>query len=1056
MAPAIRQADHVLALIEGELDPAISAEELFRFSLTGADALRMRAVARLVQDDALFTRASENPDTLDSLSAEQARLALAEARFLRLPERRRQALLQAHAKAHEAFRQQRDRQQSATQELDRLTRELAGLRAFLAGEAVNPDFLKVNPLAASGDTAEMAVLGGPAPEDAAEPAADAPAAQRMAWLRDQIILAKRRIFQLPRERLAALEESAGLSSGAADAIAFAQAELDDVRLELSNAEQAAINAANEQERLIASERARLLQTSQAQAQFRSELARSTGEAASIIDDALSWRRRGLEAAAAGNDNASQLYDDLVVELARIRQRLRQALDTPEYPPLSALRPPAIDRALPDNAPETLELRRQVQELERGWKNLQDAYANRLWERRNALRDAMNLLNEARLALLPSLTSRERSRVTGFGAEGVAQVRREISEIVLELRFSVQSWRRTLSEILTRIMSPSPAFVLSMLRIAMILIFFAWWRRRGDGLLARAQADAATRRPRTMARSLQTAALRNWREIRAPLDWLILAILLWWLWPEELAIESMVFVWIVLFWSLVTVTLVRLVNELAKGRTHEDPRASLRWKSLKLIAGSLLAIGLLLNLTQASVGRGAIHNWVSTIAWLLVPVVALLLAHWWRQRIVALAEAEAGESMLLRWMARDPGGITGLLGRIAVGLLLLAKGVRAIISRRLRDMALVREMLDQRARIVAERRVAEDKASGRFRRLPPEITAAFDPHRPPSKLRVGDERPGHALLPEIPPGSLTLVVGERGLGKSSYLRDLAEKSSKDSRIVAMQAPPANPAEFLDDLAAATRPGVKGGAAQEQVFVTVDDIQRLIVPAIGGLNIIERLVALARTSGPNCRWVFSISQESWRFLQRARNDRILFDTVISLPHWSAGELRALIERRTAQAKLSPDFSAMTDDGIFEFGEDVSATERRKRGYFERLTDYASGNPAIALDYWRQSLFVDSISEQVTVRTFDTPPVESLSALPMSALFVLRAMVQMDLVSKETIRTSTDLSDMLVSDALRRLERLGTITCDQGTCRISLHWWIEVVRLLARQNLIVREKR
>ncbi|MED5545412.1 MAG: hypothetical protein VYD90_09190 [Pseudomonadota bacterium] len=1054
VAPAAQRAARIQALLAGNLDPAVDAHDLFGASLIGQDTPRLRLVARMVEDRDFYARAARDPAALDGLPPAQAQLALAEAAFLRLSDQRRRTLLASHEKAHRSFREAAAEKSSQAQELTRLKTELAALEAFLKGEAVPPGALDINLLDAANNTGQMALLRDTEIPDEAEPAEDASPALRIAWLKDQVALARRTIFRLPPDRLVQLAAASGVSSRSAQEVAQADARLKNANTRLDKAEQDARDAASEHERLVASERARLLKTEQAQAKFRADLVRGSASPDTVGDNALAWRRRALEAAEAGPATADALYPELVAELTKVRGELQAALEASEALSTPGLIPPALDRALSSDAPETRALETHRAALERDAALLTEAHAQRLWQQRSALREAMNLMNGARITLLHALSGSMRGRVTGFGPEGVAQVRREVFEIVLELRFNLQAWRHTASDLLARVTSPSPAFVLAVLRLMLIAMAFAWWRRRGDALLARAQMEAALKRPRTVLRSLQSAALQHWRCVRAPLDWLLLACVLWWLWPEDLALAGLRFLWIVVFWSLATVVTVRLVNELARGRGQDDPRAALRWKSLRLIAGSLLAIGLMLNLTRASVGEGAIYNWVVTIAWLLVPVVAVLLARWWRARIVSLAAADAGDSALLRWIARDPGGVTGVAGRIAVGVLLLAKGVRAVIARRVRDVALVREMLEQRARIAAERQVAEDKASGRFHRLPPETLAVFDPHRPPSTLRLGTERPGHLPMPPVPAGSLTLFVGERGLGKSSYLRDLARQSGKDMRHVHLEVPPCPPADWVERLPDQLAQESTGAAP---LFITIDDIQRLITPAIGGLATLDRLIGQARHSCEDGHaWVFAISDAAWRFLQRARSERILFDAIHTLPVWTADELRALIERRSTQAGIAPDFSAMVDDGVFEFGEDVSVTERRKRGYFERLAEHVGGNPAIALDYWRRSLFVEAVTGTVTVRTFDTPPTESLAALPMPALFVLRVLLQMDFADKAAIHASTDLSDMQISDALRRLERMGAVTQMPPGYQIALNWWTTVARLLARQNLIVRETR
>ncbi len=66
-----------------------------------------------------------------------------------------------------------------------------------------------------------------------------------------------------------------------------------------------------------------------------------------------------------------------------------------------------------------------------------------------------------------------------------------------------------------------------------------------------------------------------------------------------------------------------------------------------------------------------------------------------------------------------------------------------------------------------------------------------------------------------------------------------------------------------------------------------------------------------------------------------------------------------------------------------------------------------------------------------------------------------MQMDIATVEHISRCTDLPAHTVADALRSLERIGVITSGAEGYQVTLKWWLEVYRLLARRNLIVREK-
>ncbi|TYC86687.1 hypothetical protein [Novosphingobium sp. BW1] len=307
MAPAAQRAARIQALLTGNLDPAVDAHDLFGASLIGQDTARLRFVARMVEGRDFYQRAARDPAALEGLPPPQAQLALAEAAFLRLSDQRRRTLLESHAKAHRSFRESAEEMSSQAQELKRLNAELTALHAFLKGEAVPPGALDINLLDAASNAGQMALLRDTKIPDEDEPAENASPALRIAWLKDQVALARRTIFRLPPDRLAQLAAASGISSRSAQEVAQADARLKNTNTRLSKAEQDARVAASEHERLVASERARLIKTEQTQAKFRADLVRDIASPDTIGDNALAWRRRTFEAAKAGPAAADALY-----------------------------------------------------------------------------------------------------------------------------------------------------------------------------------------------------------------------------------------------------------------------------------------------------------------------------------------------------------------------------------------------------------------------------------------------------------------------------------------------------------------------------------------------------------------------------------------------------------------------------------------------------------------------------------------------------------------------------------------------------------------------------
>lgn len=1070
-------ARQISALTEGTLDPAIDAAELFSFDLLGSSAARTRAVIRLVSDDDFFALASDDPSALDPLPRSSAQLALQQAGFLRLPKAQRDDILSGHRQKAEAARSRAQQQDRQSARIAALQAELAGLQDFLAGQPSSLTSLEIELLDGAGGATLSSRLSAMSADRGAQedaPAADAPgpnasAQDRMRWLQSQIDAAKMRILNLPPDELRELLQSSGMSTGVAAGIADADAALQQVRSRLNAAEIEAAQARDEQTRVLTAENARLLSVESAQAQRRADLARMRADVSVITDNTLGWRRRVDELIA--NDattpaDIDRMYGELVTALSQTRADLGQALDEGYNFTTQGIIPAPIDPVLEAQLADSQNLGQRYEGLLREADLIREEFIRILWERRGALHGGMILMNEGRLAMIPLLSASKKSQILGFGDQGIAQAGREVDQIALNTYFYVKNWRSLLDETLGPFLHPTPRFVFELFWIVLLVLAFRYWRRHGDIVLGRMYRSLDGKRPRSFSIVLRMRLVDYMRRVRRAFDWLVFALLLNWLWPTELPLVGDNLLWLVVLWSLVTVLLLRLANELAKGDAAKDPRATLRWNSLRLVGGAILAVGLVLRLSDELVGEGTIYSWVSSLAWLLVPVIALILAHWWRERITALAASEASKSAFMAWVSREPGGIAGMLARVLAGALVLLEGAKAAINRRLSDLTLVKELFEVRARAAAARQVAEDKASGRYHDLPAEVQAALNPHRPPAREAGQRTWPGGLVVENIRPGTIAAILGERGLGKSALLHDLVSQAQGYETVIPVTV--GGSGGGFDEVAAAlgSQLGLAEGGYDEEAIgaalkasgkpclIAIDDIQRLIVPAIGGLSDFDRLINIAKASGPHCAWIFTIDLAAWDYLSRARSDRIIFDTVIRLPVWPLEDLRALIERRTQQAGIKPDFTTLADAGAITYGADLTVLERKKLGYFERLSDYAEGNPAVALEYWRRSLFMTQGEDRITVRTFDAPDTARAMTLPRTAPYVLRTIMQMEIADVSAIASSTDYPAIEITDALRGLERMGVVAQAGGGYKVSLYWWLEVTRLLARQNLIVRK--
>lgn len=224
-------------------------------------------------------------------------------------------------------------------------------------------------------------------------------------------------------------------------------------------------------------------------------------------------------------------------------------------------------------------------------------------------------------------------------------------------------------------------------------------------------------------------------------------------------------------------------------------------------------------------------------------------------------------------------------------------------------------------------------------------------------------------------------------------------------------------------------------------------------VGGLGDLIRITNLLRRSKQNHRVVMAIEKASWRFVDRARGERLLFDWVSFLPRWNEKQISALLDSRVNQDIENP----LSFDGLVVpkqwDQEETSEEERAKQGFYRILWHYSDGNPTVALRFFRLSLRRNKESDSVVVRLFHAPESKELEQMPKPMLAVLRSIVQLEVASPEELSECTQLSIAEVIGTLRFFESRGFIAWNEDKARVSDHWFRYITNVLDRQHLLVK---
>ncbi len=879
-----------------------------------------------------------------------------------------------------------------------------------------------------------------------------PDADRHAAL-ERLERARLTFYELPADQRDAL-----LRNWNARKQALLPVESDDARKAREADERAALalerarQARTEADRVVAEEKARLLSIESAAASLRERFRQHELALAARQEAVLGWQRRVRDAKAEGGAAPDAAYDSIRQALKSARTELDTALAVlasprTEVPELGEDGIAGVPADVPTEDVRALRAR-LVTELEH---TRHDETASQQ-ARASALFNEIDTLNDERLGLLDALSGPKRDAITGFTEAGFDQARAEAWHLTLIVRYhawQVREWVRAV-----RAGGSVRGAIWNTVRVGLpwllLLAVFVSLRRRSPALVRMLDArfrDADRLERRTTpsaARRLSRVLLKTHRS----LEWALFFALTMWLLPHE--VQSLLEVelpLIVIGWMIVGSLIIDVINALAAGSAgtnmvEETSTSSLRLRSLRLVGRTVVLFIVFLVLTARLVGQGTIYSWVFSTCWLAAVPIVLVLVRRWRPVVYERLERTHNRSPVQTWVLKHQRGAASFVSAIVGAANLFARGTVRVVRAWLTGFDVVR-----RGHAYLFRRELDRLTGGNtsYAPLTSEVRAAFRPDAPPPvwlPTPSDDELERYAKRVKDRQGGVIALIGPRGMGKTAFLSEL---SSRAPGTVTINCAGREPAELVQALSATAADGVP--------LVLIDDAQALVRPVIGGLAHFDAALALARARSTHAPWIFAIDASLWPFLKRARDGRPLFDEVHRLEAWDEAQIGTLLADRSERAGVVASFDALLE-GLVATADEQSRTaalRERQMAYERMLWDHVGGVPGLALEVWRSSLAA-SPSGAVCARPLQVPDSADLDRLPDPALFVLRAVLQLEPASVDDLVQATRLTDEQVREAVTFGRARSFFDVSDGRVSIAWPWLRPITRLLERRHLLV----
>ncbi|GAM70079.1 cdc6-related protein [Vibrio sp. JCM 19236] len=611
----------------------------------------------------------------------------------------------------------------------------------------------------------------------------------------------------------------------------------------------------------------------------------------------------------------------------------------------------------------------------------------------------------------------RDMVTGFGPSGVTQFKLEWYITRLNGEFLVHWQIRSFKGLIKDIfISPIPV-IWAGLKVLFIYFALTWWLANSKRLIEvfrKTQLELNQKPPlwirllwyiskanRAIAVLIAiTLSLRVLATIPSLSQLIVLEIFTWWVLGGSIAISFI------------------LEFAYRNSRSSSKEIVALRLSTIRWYVWSFIVVGVILQISHRTVGKGTIYHWISTLVFVWFVLISIRVLKKWRPIIFRRLEKMQEKPVWVTWAERNKETFLLNIAASVIGIIyIMVVTCQGMVVSKLSTYTFFSQGLAYLFKIeVAKQNESEAQAQNLVRIRGDEAFQYVTPGHEDSTLidyaRDEFKNISKYVLSNNP--AVCVVSGERGIGTTTFLKQLLHKV-KNATPIYLNCPYAGYSDLIQEFA--EQLGLERDAGEIQILthlrkseesylIALDNGQRLVKPMVGGLTGLIKFTNLLRRSKKNHRAVLAVEKASWRFVDRARGERLLFDWVTFLPRWNEQQVAELLESRINQGEENRvSFEGLVVPKQWDH-ENISEEERARKGFYRILWHYADGNPTVSLRFFRLSLRRNKNDESVVVRLFRAPESQELESMPKPMLAVLRSIVQLEVASQEELSECTQL--------------------------------------------------
>lgn len=314
--------------------------------------------------------------------------------------------------------------------------------------------------------------------------------------------------------------------------------------------------------------------------------------------------------------------------------------------------------------------------------------------------------------------------------------------------------------------------------------------------------------------------------------------------------------------------------------------------------------------------------------------------------------------------------------------------------------------------------------------------------------------------------LTVVVGEKGSGKTTLINMMCLGLPKDWHVHALTLPhtlvnscdllslfellrPGKPFTSLDDLESF----LMSDDSRPSILI-MENIQNLFLKTMDGFDLLEQVLMMINRTRGKVAWICSCSLYGWEYLDKAMGISGYFKRTHKLQPFSREGIESMIMARHRitgyQLKFLVSRKIRLSRPYRKLPTEAERQAYLKKIFFAQIQTIAAGNISVAILFWLRS--IESIKgHELSLSSQVDFNVTFLTQLSMEDRFTLGAIVQHESLTVEDHALIFRQPQQKSKQALLNLAQSGILQEMDGAFRIHPFLYRHVVRSLKLQNIL-----